>query len=58
MHHIEVMVEIGGLLVTAIVLHFQFKSNDKHIIQQQIPQQPINNNNPYYNCNNFQFNNF
>ena len=52
LHHIEVMVGFGGLLVAAIALYFQFKNNNKQIIQQ-IPQKPISNNNPYYNFNNF-----
>ena len=51
LHHIEVMVGVDGLLVTAIALYFQFKNNNKQIIQQ-IPQQLINNN-PYYDFNNF-----
>ena len=45
------MVGVGGLLVAAIALYFQFKNNNKQIIQQ-IPQQPINNN-PYNSYNNF-----
>ena len=51
LHHIEVMVGVGGLLIAAIALYFQFKNNNKQIILQ-IPQQPINNN-PYYSYNNF-----
>ena len=31
------MVEVGGLLVAAIALYFQFKNKNKQIIQQ-IPQ--------------------
>ena len=50
LHHIEDMVGVGGLLVAAIALYFQFKNNNK---QQQIRQQPISNNNLYYNFNNF-----
>ena len=34
LHHIEVMVGVGGLLVAAVALYFQFKNNNKHIIQQ------------------------
>ena len=30
LHHIEVMIGVSGLLVTAIALHFQFKNNNKH----------------------------
>ena len=45
------MVRVGGLLVLAIALYFQFRNNSKQIIQQ-IPQQPINNN-PYCSYNNF-----
>ena len=37
------MVGVVGLLVAAIASYFQFKNNNK---QQQIPQQPISNNNP------------
>ena len=51
LHHIEVMVGVGGLLITAIALYFQFKNNNEQIIPQ-IPQQPINNN-PYYSYNDF-----
>ena len=40
------MVGVGGLLVAAIALYFQFKNNSKHMIQQQIPQKLISNNNP------------
>ena len=52
LHHIEVMVGVGGLLVAAIALYFQYKNNNKQTIQQQIPHQPINSN-PYYSYNNF-----
>ena len=46
------MVRVVGLLVAAIALYFQFKNNNKQIIQK-IPQQPISNNNPYDSYNNF-----
>ena len=39
------MVGVGSLLVAAIALYFQFKNKNK----QKISQQPISNNNPYYN---------
>ena len=42
LHHIVVMVGVGGLLIAAIALYFSFKNNNKQIIQL-IPQQPINN---------------
>ncbi len=50
LHHIEVMIGIGGLLVAVIALYIQYKNNKQNNI---IPSDKQINNNPYLNYNNF-----
>ena len=47
------MAGVFDLIVAAIALFFQLKNNNKQVIKHQIPQKPVNYDNPYYNFHNF-----